>query len=246
MFKMIKLLSVFVLCAMSFLSFGQTSLYNDNAPCMPREIYKGCQGPRCPRPMFPQFYAGDDYFDWTAENYYFYLDNGSSVVTQPTTTKSPWFTENNPNVAGFYSNTKFQDNKPEDGWELVKHKFGTPNDPANNVYGQPTQNPYLVLYNKYTGVIRVFVLVTHTSNSYQQATINLYFLQSNGGQPNYRSAIMEHLSKNSYMNALENFDNQVAKSKVSNVYYNNANTKFWLYADFPMAYDPLVVIIKLI
>jgi hypothetical protein len=237
MSKIINLVILSFFLAMTFSSFGQVG-YTNNAPCSVRPVYKGCQGQsNCPRPRDPR--AGDDYFDWTTQDYFFYLENGSPVVTQPTTTKSPWFTINNPNVQNFYSNPDFQDNKPQDGWELVMRKFGTANDPANGIYGEPTKNPYLVLYNKYTATLRIFVLVTHTGgNSYNQATVNLYFKRPMQGQPNYRSALMEHLSKNRHMNALEEFDNQVTVSKVANDYHNSSNTPYWLYADFAMAYDP--------
>ncbi len=52
-----------------------------------------------------------------------------------------------------------QDYTKAKGWELLQRKFGCYNDVAN---------PYFILYNKYTGVIRVYVYVTAGSGVYSQ------------------------------------------------------------------------------
>src|SRR5690606_7936526 len=58
----------------------------------------------------------------------------------------------------FNGNSKdHQDINPEDGWELLLKDFGTSNQPGQTKGGKGRNNPYFILYNKFTGKMKVYV-----------------------------------------------------------------------------------------
>jgi len=87
------------------------------------------------------------FFDWRTP---FYQVNSASIAA--TQIESPFFQNNNANVSHFFEN---KDMNPADGWELITYDLGfsengTPKNP-------PTDYVFVVLYNKYTGILRVFL-----------------------------------------------------------------------------------------
>ncbi len=159
-------------------------------------------------------------WDWTQEEYTTHtFAYGSQVI------KSPWFStySNNENINEFrLQNPK--DFEYQDGWELIQHDLGTPNAPVNH--------PYFVMYNRYSGILRIFVAVGQVYEGYSDAVITLAF--TNGSK---RSALLENHTSDRYRNALDNFDNQVGKIEMANQYAGD-HPIFWLHADFVMNYDP--------
>ncbi len=81
------------------------------------------------------------------------------------------------NVDGIAFN-ELSDFQPADGWELVKRGFGYLMREGRMTYAtaQPSGGkfvfPYLMLYNKHSGVLRVMVALPFT-NSFQQVEISL-------------------------------------------------------------------------
>jgi Secretion system C-terminal sorting domain len=65
-----------------------------------------------------------------------------------------------------------QDIWPEDGWELIVKNFGTPTLGTQQGYG--VESPYFVLYNKYTGKLKIFVAL-HNVMSTNAASIKINF-----------------------------------------------------------------------
>ncbi len=114
----------------------------------------------------------------------------------------------------------------EDGWELLRRGFGL-ND--LNVYTtDPVPNAYLVLYNKYTGIMRVLLKVCRGAD-YNAAKITLTF--------NSLSQVKTDLLEIS-RGAVSALDKRFfATGFAAGSKYLNDNTK-WFYADFPMMYDP--------
>lgn len=56
---------------------------------------------------------------------------------------------------------KAMDVLPEDGWELIKYSLGRVKNPNNiNDLGSPQANPYIWLYNRYTGKMKFFIALT--------------------------------------------------------------------------------------
>lgn len=118
------------------------------------------------------------------------------------------------------------DMKPQDGWELLRQEMGynhdgTPKNPKPD-------NPYIVMYNKYTSILRVFY-ARSSSQAYNSARITIKF--SNGSPA--QSSLLDLsqglipldvlFTKNKLFQSPTRFDNRLHQ---------------WFFADFPMQYDP--------
>lgn len=105
--------------------------------------------------------AVDPYlFDW---------ENADWMPTPPNHTRipSPWVGQGS--LASTYGIDVINDRRKFDGWELMYNSFD-PNAPGQLI------NPYFVLYNKYRGLLRIFLYTTtqfYESSSYLQDGISL-------------------------------------------------------------------------
>lgn len=159
------------------------------------------------------------FFDWRALIY-----NVNSQYITTSQIESPFNQSNNLRVNHFLNN---QDRLPQDGWELIKYDLGFNED------GTPKTTPvgyiHLVLYNKFTGVMRVFV-AGDRPQAFTGASIEI----------GYSSGKMSSaLSNSSKLFALDVFEANPSITSVSE--YNNNNGK-WFYADFQIGYDPCTCI----
>lgn len=140
----------------------------------------------------------------------------------------------NPNYVRFWNQDL--DIKPEDGWVLISKSFGTYNNGSIN--GSGTVSPHFVLYNKFTGKMRI-----------------MYGLS--GTLPGQTTSIKTEFEKNYSRTALFAFTEPVAKtiqyfsksnsSNTLNKHQFNTNTgngTFWYYSDFMTAYDPCACLIN--
>ena len=119
-----------------------------------------------------------------------------------------------------------KDMKWDDGWELLRRGFGLTD--LNTYTTDPVPNAYLVLYNKYTGIMRVLLKVCSGAD-YNAAKITLTF--------NSLSQIKTDLLEIS-RGSVSAIDKQFSPTGfAAGSKYLNDNTK-WFYADFPMMYDP--------
>ena len=140
--------------------------------------------------------------------------------------ESPFFQPDNTET---YPLRISQDQASGGGWELIKQGLGFVS------LGVPGLNkikrPYYILYNKYTAIMRVFfagstdlrsdtdftaaqILLSFAPTSYQSSALML---------ANAPVAILDNFTKNQEMVSGTAFNNDLAK---------------WVYADFPMTYDP--------
>ena len=126
----------------------------------------------------------------------------------------PWKTQGNP------MNQINPDIKTEDGWILAYKDFGTP---TRGVY-----MPYFALYNKYRGILRVFVM-----NS--QSIGTSYFLGSLKFRNSaYTNASLSFFSDANYLDSYDKTENQEVMA-VANQFGS------WINFDFNlMNYDPNV------
>ncbi len=176
-------------------------------------------------PYCPPQANGNDTWDWRNSTYTFYLNGSDYLSTNGVVNMtSPWFGGNslNLNVNKFYLQNP-KDFEPNDGWEMVQREFGSAGNPINH--------PYFILYNKYSGILRIFVAISNVVGQNNSAVITLTYAKDTK-----RTAVLELLSPNSYANALIDFDNQVPEIKVGNDY--NFSLPYWMHADFVMNYDP--------
>lgn len=114
------------------------------------------------RPLNPGDPNLDATWDWTQHSWTAYFNNANGSVGSVTTLNP--FIDGAQKVYGNVDVSK-ADMYPANGWMLVSRDFGTPTEA--NAY------PFLLLYNKYRGILRVCVLRTYdVQSSYQQITLS--------------------------------------------------------------------------
>ena len=165
--------------------------------------------------------------------------------------RSPFNSDEDPNVQNFYNQFNddniFPDCLHSDGWDLIQYQFGTLAQggafkqyqmaPSGSIPAPLNGAPYFILYNKYTGLLRVFVLILNNSLSDQNITgmrISLSFRGSSNPLLSPQSAVLS--TGDTVMNAVDNFtrDQQLI---VPNA-YETGHDYTWLRADYTMTYDP--------
>ncbi|MCS6795736.1 MAG: T9SS type A sorting domain-containing protein [Raineya sp.] len=121
-----------------------------------------------------------------------------------------------------------KDFEPDEGWEFVKRNIGSPSF--------RTSRPYWVFYNKNTAILRVFFLIpkssaaqTNDPNKGGYISIEFYRLAA----PVYQSNLLT--AKASPLLPTDVFKDSTNIKAVNRVI--NADLE-WMYADFPMFYDP--------
>ncbi len=160
-------------------------------------------------------------FDWIIERYSVNTNHIVNFGNPITSILSPFFKDDNFNIGHFLNN---KDMKVEDGWELVKYDFGTPEHPTDYVY--------MVLYNKYQCKLRVFLTGSPVGEYFNRAKISLFFNTQNTNGDTYYSSVLSNISQ---IFALDEFKTEPNITTISR--YVNGLEK-WFYADFAMAYDP--------
>lgn len=112
---------------------------------------------------------------------------------------------------------------PSDGWELLYKDFGQP--------GSEREFAYFVLYNKYSGIVRPFIyILTSEVSSFNRVVIKMKFKDLTDA----RTALMSHA--NPVMKSIKNFNPENYYAVPD--FYEIGNQGFWLYADFPVTFDP--------
>lgn len=122
--------------------------------------------------------------------------------------------------------------KSADGWELIKMEMGYNDDGSRRA---TCRNPYVILYNKYLGTLRVYYAIGHQTNDHQFSRLTLNF--ENDGSVQYKTGLLNRLTAVGV--PLENTNNRVGDGNafaVVNKFSNNVGD--WFMADFPMDYDP--------
>lgn len=125
-----------------------------------------------------------------------------------------------------------KDMRWNDGWELIRRGFGLTDQNTYTI--DPVPNAYLILYNKYTGILRVLLKVCRGAD-YNAAKITLSF----NSLSQIKTDLLE-LSRGSVAAIDKKF---TATAFAAGSKYVNDNTK-WFYADFPMMFDPCTCLYK--
>jgi hypothetical protein len=166
------------------------------------------------------------FFDWRDNEFDI---NSTKFPPQQTNILSPF----NPNAQNFnvYSLSQSQDNKPEDGWELISWDFGYDLDgtPAN----PPVGIIHFMLYNKYTSTLRLFA-AGEGWQGYNSAIIT-FETEATSSMPQERvqPSLIQHPSLFSGLD--KHYEDKI--QTVSEFYMITNN---WFYADFFINYDPCV------
>lgn len=173
-------------------------------------------------------------FDWRQE--YFPI---LSTKTTSTSIISPYYNVNNVRLAHLVES---KDYRPEDGWELIRQELGHPIDPVGS-FTVETDYPFVILYNRYTAVLRVFVAVFATG--YNNAHISLEFEKQ--GADGFPSTLdIANSTQLKPLRPLDDFSDALAATspKFSTVVGFVNTDRLWMYADYPMIYDPCICLYK--
>jgi Secretion system C-terminal sorting domain len=172
---------------------------------------------------------GTNIFQWFSPTWKMYIQNGTNAPNEYNAA-SPFNTivvpgTNLENVLDLYTLSK-SEYAPSEGWVLVKKSFGIPTDGI--VF------PYIILYNKYQALLRIVFYIppgSETYTSFNSSSVALMF-----GRLGTEKKISGLLSFATLpTNALDGIDN---KSSMTTPNLFSTGGKYWLKADFPMAYDP--------
>ncbi|MEW5799537.1 MAG: T9SS type A sorting domain-containing protein [Bacteroidota bacterium] len=127
------------------------------------------------------------------------------------------------------------DNLKDDGWVLLLKDFGTPTRYVKVLHGgtPPIRPPHFVLYNRYRSLLRIFVNV-QTPGNWTKGFIDLQFKDPTNTIKT--PAVLAHLK--SVAEAVDKLKNM--KDNVSSVFSEECRQGLWLWADFPLSFDPTI------
>lgn len=168
------------------------------------------------------------FFDWEADVFQI-----NSSLSTTGTIESPFDQLSNSNVFALRVSL---DRLHQDGWELIDYDFGyklekkplTGEVSRVNQSGNGVVNPFFILYNKYTGVMRIFVAIGQQFAGYSSAEFTLQV--NSEKQPSV-------LNDRNVLMPLDDFVRSPTVKAVS-TFINEAEK--WFYADFLTQYDPCV------
>ena len=126
---------------------------------------------------------------------------------------------------------------PENGWELLAFNLGFAESGQPRTDGAPT--PYVVLYHRFTGIMRVFVATAYRQRDFTYHSITLSFASGQGLA--YKSGLLNRVSAPA--TALFDAPAGVAAVLTSPGRHLNQNGK-WFVADFPLDYDPCTCLFR--
>jgi hypothetical protein len=174
--------------------------------------------------------TGTNKFDW--RDHFFPISIPNSDYSTYTQVESPYWLGYHPKQDGYSDigwdqNSDFQNSN---GWELIKKNFGKSAD--GSVNQEATYGPYFVLYNKYTGKLRVIGWFGATQNGDFPAVTVILGFEANGNTTpvtaifNNYDAIAQPLTETTKLNEV-----------ISTTFFPGS-ASFPFFADFQLAYDP--------
>ncbi len=240
----------FFMCLWGFLSFHTLNAQVDSEPqtretaiqaeCNPERanscIQTACEqalrpiistNPTAPRNVFRPELINN--FDWTTDLFPVF-DRALSVFfhTADNKMQSPFHQSGNRFISHFNDNES-RDNSPNDGWELITKDFG---GIYSSYYPEAVNNrfiasvPYLVLYNKFLGKLRVLVVRKHTDE------INFHKIIVRFDGTNKSSLLDLH------QHGVVPLDAKFVEGALQASAFTENLDRKWFYADFFLTYDP--------
>ena len=189
-------------------------------PCMPNRIET--DPPRASNTQYPLRTNTFNWYNGAAEAGRSYNINWTAPSNP--TIRLPWEQTDNDRLTHILGRR----DTPAQGWQLIKHDMGYSN---LGVALTAIKNPYIVIYNRYTGTLRVFVAMGEIAPGYSFAEIKLFF---DGGGPRKAGT----LNRASGLGvALEDMPIGAGPTLAAVIGHQNEFRK-WFFADFSMEYDP--------
>ncbi len=225
-----KILVIQILVIIINLAFSQEVL-------LPKGISTDPDNPV--NPENDEFDEIDYFFDWRNPDNgdYYNVENffWTDKIRSPYNMPPMWVTHPFIELSD-YNDSDYQ---PADGWELVKHNLGTKMD--GTIRSDKLKAPYMVLYNKNSSILRIFIADRPEAN-WQNALITISYLPPEGmntvfydGQRYFCSAL---LSCNSVVAQPLNEFTEISKIEIPTKYLNDHQLFMWV--DIPVTYDPCV------
>jgi hypothetical protein len=228
-----KILASLILLVLAIHSFAQS-------PCGPNGI---STDPNAPVPSSPP--SGQEYkknnFDWRIEN--FLINKSAYSQFQPNGSfplPSPYY--DNSVDYNHIANASLSDFQPADGWELVKRDFGF----LANGSPIPVNKPiaYFMLYNKYSGILRILATLPTQNGTHQVINVNISFRNPDPSVTSAWNNLKPSALFNNYNAIAQPMDRPSMQSTVSSTAPFPASIQGFFYADFQMAYDPCTCIFE--
>ncbi|WP_196893328.1 T9SS type A sorting domain-containing protein [Aureivirga marina] len=183
-----------------------------------------------------------NHFNWMSEEYNVYhpiggYTNGSNNFTK---LPNPYFgseeyqkhfnLHNIPVLTSFEDKLDSLDFHPKNGWELIHKHNGFMNDETTLITNalDNRNGPYVILYNKYTGKLRVLASFDNIGNP-EKITTDLYFKEANSLKS---TALFNH-----YGRVSQPLDQETKITRISQS-SKGAINKGFIDSDFQMGYDP--------
>lgn len=189
-----------------------------------------------------------NYFDWTKINFEAYVSGSFVQIT------SPFYQVANIQTNKFSSMSN-KDYLPEAGWELIAEDFGYiysntedlkyPRTATNGVV-----NPYFVLYNKYTGLLRLFWTTSSRLATFPKYSIILNYSKFTNDYKIGNNIVNRTIE--STIKPLNKFDKDNSGKAISPEIANVGTfpnigvltDMQWFYAEFHIDYDPCNCVYK--
>jgi hypothetical protein len=198
----------------------------------------------------PQFINSN--FDWHARNgqnslvpwqtYNMIYDPNNPFTGGANNYISPFDPNGTPYATGYFpTNYDDMDFFPEDGWELLFMNMGYNPDGSYASVGISSV-PYVILYNKYRSIVRVFGKtgdLNYITNPIRSVQIKFNFRNSNNNQHNGLSGLFS--GQNTFITAL---DKKTAVTQIVSLVNHPNTVNQWFHADFHVNYDPCVCYFK--
>lgn len=172
-------------------------------------------------------------WNWMEEpNFIYYAKIKNSTLGEPKVIVNPFFSENAGSNVRQYAEAPYKDFHPVDGWELLYKQFGTANEGINN--------PYFILYNKYTGKIRIFINIVNVGNfPFTDCEIILSYDKHYGSESkNSQTAVLNNLGEHAFspLQFQQNATHSAHNRAVLTAGVNDITQ--WMVADFNTLFDP--------
>ena len=219
------------------------NLLSQDFPCSNGIVTNPFGPPANPQTSLPelQHFLNTDY-DWMGDNnlpdfeIYNMGEDGTSTYTM-----QHLFSSNNPHDLHSLPFDEL-DMWPADGWELITMNIGTfPDGTLHSSVGQGTaapEIPYVVLYNKQRGVLRVFVnsLTGLDGHLFDAVKVTVRFTNPEQGE---LTGLLRHFDK--YDTAL---DVPTKVVEVASLAPDPGSPATWSHVDLQMGYDPCTCLFK--
>ena len=179
-------------------------------------------------------------FDWTAKTYDLRYKVNGRVVNEKAL--SPFYYDNE-EFSAIASKHDFrgvyiggEDFEYYDGWELIAHDFGYDRLGNKKSSSKLKREPYMILYNRYTSKIRVFVYMSNPT-----IANNLKITLSDGPRSGTLEKYQPARLWGSYLQGRALDDPHLSNAEYSKmVQIRSTGTGFFCFADFTLSYSPCI------